>query len=111
MQKIRKDILHALFVTPVMVYPPKASDSLGDSSDTVAVEYKGYFCEHNERVLNALGEEVLSGTQIYLRGEDAQQIDILSKVTCETVVNSPIIARKIYRGRYGSRVIGVVYLP
>ena len=111
MQKIRKDILEALFVSDVTVTAPQASDSLGDANPQASVVYKGYLYEHNEKVRNDQGQEVLSGMQIYLKGEDAQAIDIHSKISCDHVQDSPIIARQVYRGRKGARVIGVVYLP
>ena len=111
MQRIRKDIYETLFVSDVTVITPNVTDSLGDSAAQAPVIYKGYLCEHNEKVLNERGQEVLSGMQIYLTGDDAQAIDIHSKISCDHVQDSPIIARKVYRGRKGARVIGVVYLP
>lgn len=111
MQGISKDIYEALFVSDVIVTAPNASDSLGDTTTQEPITYKGYLYEHNEKVLNALGQEVLSGMQIYLRGEDVQAIDIHSKISCDQVKNSPILARAVYRGKKGSRVIGVLYLP
>lgn len=111
MQKIRKDIYEVLFTTDVTVVAPQASDSLGDAEAQEPVVYHGYFYEHNEKVLNEHGQEVLSGAQIYLRGDDAKAIDIHSKISCDHIKDSPIIARKVYQGKKGSRVIGVIYLP
>ena len=111
MKQIRKDVLEALFVSDVIVTAPKVSDSLGDSDPQVPVVYKGYLYERNEKVLNDRGQEVISGMQIYLKGEDAQAIDIHSRISCDHVKDSPIIARQVYRGRKATCVIGVVYLP
>lgn len=110
-QKMRKDIVDKMLVTPVVIYPPAETDSLGDAEPVEPVNYKGYLYEHNVKVLDSMGEEVLSGAQIYLQGKDAKAIDILSTVTCDTYINSPIISKEVYRGRKGSLVIGVLYLP
>ena len=111
MQKMRKEVLDKMLVTPVTIYPPTETDSLGDATPAEPVNYKGYLYERSTKVRNSLGEEVLSGVQIYLQGKDAKEIDILSTVTCETHINSPIISKEIYRGREGSLVVGILYLP
>lgn len=111
MQQIRKDIFTDLFVNDVTVMTPGVTDSLGDANSDATQVFKGYLYEHNEKVLNAQGQEVLSGMQIYLRGDDAAAIDIHAKISCGDFKDLPIIARKVYRGRKGARVIGVVYLP
>lgn len=111
MQKMREDIVKKMLVTPVTVFPPEATDSLGDAETPEPISYKGYLYENNKKVLNSVGVEVLSGAQIYLQGKDANAIDVLSRVTCEKYIQSPILSKEVFRGKRGSLVIGVLYLP
>lgn len=111
MQMIRPAIKEALMVTPVTVYPQSATDSMGDTTPLPAVLYHGYVYVGQEVVLNMEGKEELSSMQIYLQGSDADLIDVHSLVSCLENVQQRIIAKKVYRGRQGAKVIGVLYLP
>lgn len=73
--------------------------------------YMGYVYENAVVVINALGQEELSNTQIYLKGDAVQAIALTSLISCLDVTKQRIIARKIYRGRQGAPVIGMLYLP
>lgn len=84
---------------------------MGDTVAGTPVTYYGYVYEHPEIIINSLGQEELSGMQIYLKGDDASAIALSSKITCLSVTNSRIIAKKVYRGRAAAAVIGMVYLP
>lgn len=110
-QKIDGKIASTMMTTPVIIYPQGQIDSLGESVESPPVTYYGYVYEGIERIVNDVGEEVLSNMQIYLRGDEAAQIDIHSEVSCLDVVKSRIISRKVFRGRGGAKVIGVLYLP
>ncbi|MEG1543471.1 MAG: hypothetical protein RR382_02950 [Tannerellaceae bacterium] len=110
-QRIRPGIYEAMMGTSVLVYPQSASDSMGDTTDGPSELYYGYVYENTETVLNNLGKEELSHMQIYLRGEDADKIAQTSLVTCRGVIQSRIVARKVYSGRANAKVIGILYLP
>lgn len=111
MQQIRADIYKSLFVFPIKEHTKQAADSLGETLPGPVLEYKGYYYEGFERVLNTLGQEELSHMQIYLRGEDAVQIQLSSTISCGSVQEQRIVSKKVYYGRDGSPVIGVLYLP
>lgn len=111
MQQIRKDVYAALFVFPVTEHIQDVGDSLGDSIEAGTLEYKGYYYEGFEKVLNDNGEEELSHMQVYLRGEDAIKIHNNSKISCGRVEKQRIVTRQVYYGRDGAPVIGVLYLP
>jgi hypothetical protein len=110
-QQIRPEILESLFVTPVTIYPQGQTDSMGDTTEGTPITYLGYVYENAIAIINALGKEELSNMQIYLKGTEAGAIALTSLVTCLDVTKQRIIARKIYRGRRGSQVIGILYLP
>lgn len=110
-QRMHPGVFNALMGTSVLVYPQSNTDSMGDTTDTPADLYFGYIYENTETVLNNLGQEELSHMQIYLRGEDASAINPTSLVTCRDRLRSRIVARKIYDGRAGAKVIGILYLP
>lgn len=111
MQQIRTDIYESLMVTPVTEFPKGEVDSLGDAVEKPSKTYRGYAYEGFEKVLNFSGEEELSNMQIYLRGQDASEIANTSLISCASAVKQRIIAKKLYRGRDGVVVLGVVYLP
>lgn len=110
-QRMHPGVYSAMMGTSVLVHPQSNADSLGDTTDALADLYYGYIYENTETVLNNLGQEELSHMQIYLRGEDASAINPASLVTCRDRIKSRIVARKIYDGRAGAKVIGILYLP
>ena len=109
--QINPVIYDKLFTTPVIVYATNPINSLGDATLEEPVTYYGYILTETKKVVNQLGDEVLSGTQIYLRGEDIAAIDIHSKVTCEDSVQQPILAATTYRTGKSKPFIGILYLP
>lgn len=108
---ILPDVLKTLFTTLVTVHPQSVSDSLGDTVELPEQTFYGYVFEDMEKVVTANGDEVISGTQIYLKGSDMESIDIHSKVTCNQAIKQPILSRKLYRGRNSEAFIGILYLP
>lgn len=111
LQQIRPDVIEALFVTPVVVYPQGSATSMGDTTDGTPATYHGYVYESAVVVINFMGQEELSNMQIYLTGDDAKAIALTSLVTCLDATKQRIIARKIYRGRQAATIIGILYLP
>lgn len=111
MQKIREDVYRNLMNTPISIISQGNVNSLGDTVDGTTVIYNGYVYENAVKVLNPLGEEVLSNTQIFLRGQDIADVDINSLVSYDQVSRQHIIARKLYRGKQRALIIGILYLP
>lgn len=111
MTQINGDILRRLFNTTITVYPKGSVDSLGDFVEGTPMTFHGYVVEKTEKVVNALGDEVLAGVHVYLTGADIEQIDIHSSVSCGHAVKQPILAKELWRGEYDSKVIGVLHLP
>lgn len=110
-QQIDPSVYKALFVTPAEIISQGGCDALGDTEDETTTTVMCYVYEHRVKVLNQQGQEVVSGLQLYMRGEDAIQIDMHAKVTCATAVRTEILARETWRGRDGAQVIGILYLP
>lgn len=110
-QSINPSIYTALFVTPAYIHTQGEASALGDTEDDTTYVVNCYAYEHRTKVLNELGQEVISGLQLYMKGDDIIQIDMHSKVTCATAVRTEILARETFRGRDGAQVIGVLYLP
>lgn len=111
MQGIRADVAKNMMTIPVIEETQAASDSLGDTTAGQTKNHLGYVYMGKEIVLNYEGKEELSSTQIYLDGAEAEMIQTTSLISCLDLVKQRIISKKIYRGRNGALIIGVLYLP
>lgn len=110
-QRIRPDVVKALMVMPVIVYPQGGANSMGDTEDGTPTTLHGYVYENAEKVINMAGEEELSNMQIYLQGDEAKSVALSSLISCLDAIKSRIISREVYYGRQGAAIIGVLYLP
>ena len=104
-------VLEKLFTEPVTVYPKSTTNSLGDIIESPPMVFYGYVFEEMKKVVTFTGDEIISGTQIYLKGEDIDQIEIHSKVSCQRAVKQPILTRELFRGEQNKPFIGILYLP
>lgn len=111
MQQIRKEVYDALFVSKMTEHRQSKPDSLGDTKPGEDVEYRCYYYTGFEKIVNADGEECISNMQIYVKGEDAVSIRNDSTISCDAAVKQKILSIRVYRGRAGAPVIGVIYLP
>jgi hypothetical protein len=90
---------------------PGGSNSLGDATSTTEIPFKCYKKEELKVVINSLGKEETSSVQLYLLGEQAQQITAADTITYDNVSKRRIIRREVFFGPLGKAVLGVLYLP
>lgn len=110
-QMIRPDVFEKLFVTPLTVHVEGKKTSLGDAGEVAQMEFLCYPYEKRTMVTNSKGDEVVSNCCLYMRGDDLAQISMHAKISVLDYQKSPVVSAEMYRGRSGSRVIGVLYLP
>lgn len=108
---MNEKVIEKMMTEPILVFPPTPTDSLGDSTSAEPISLLGYVVEMNQIVIGTDGKEELSGTQVYLTGNDTLKVDVKAKVTCLDRFKQRIIKRGLYRKGNSIPDVGVLYLP
>ncbi|MFI3171102.1 MAG: hypothetical protein R3Y58_01835 [Eubacteriales bacterium] len=111
MKTINASVISRLFTTPVTFTEALGTNSLGDSLGDKTQTFNCYLYEKNTLVVNAEGKEVVSSSQLYMKGSDIELITPENKVTYGDFSQLPIISKEVFYAEASTSFIGVVYLP
>lgn len=100
-----------MFNVPATIYPLLNIDSMGDADEASPIAVKCYRMDEVEVVINSLGKEERSNTQIYLPGDYESSVQVEDLITCGYNVKSRIIKKSVFYLPIGAADVVVLYLP
>lgn len=108
---MNEEVIRKMCTTPFTVLTVGNVDSAGDRAPGVESPYHGYVLESSQTVINDLGQEEVSGIQIYVPGNLLSQIAKTSLVSVRAYTKKRIIKMSQFDGPNSSPEVGVIYLP